>query len=248
MRHIENFYTASENIRGNQLEIRGDEFQHLVRVLRKKVRDIINVVDGEGNLYTVLLTEIKKNHATGEIQKKTRFLGESTFELILAQPILRGNRFDLVIEKGTELGVNSFIPLKCEHAIIETSAARRQRWQKIAIAAMKQSGRSKLPEIQNPQTIKQVVTSAGLFYAGLIAHPSASGQMLSELLFDIKKKNPMTKKALIIIGPEGGFSDQEVELALEHGFKPFSLGPRRLRSETAGIVAAAIIMEIFDAA
>ena len=244
MKHIENFYTPPENIVANTVEINGNELTHLARVKRKKARDIVNVVDGEGNLYTVLLTEMKKNVARGEIQKKTRFAGESNFELILAQAVPKGSRFDWVIEKGTELGVASFVPLKCENSLVDSSPSRMNRWKKIAIAAMKQSGRSVLPKIGEVQSVKQIVENTNLQRQGFIAHPAGKTKRLTVIADEFSLKAAPVKSAVILIGPEGGFSDEEVNFALENGFQPFTLGPRRLRSETAGIVSAALFMEL----
>lgn len=244
MSHKEFFYTKPENISNNFVEIKGEELKHLSRVLRKKVREIVYVVDGRGNLYTILLTEIKKQVARGEIQKKARFVGEANFELTLAQAVPKGNRFDLVIEKGTEIGVSAFIPLICEHSIVETTPARISRRKKVAIAAMKQCGRSVLPEILPAQSVKEVMKKKGLLKLGLIAHSEGRCKSLYSISEQLKKKNHPIKSAIILVGPEGGFSPEEVNLAIENGFEPFVLGPRRLRSETAGIVASAIFMEL----
>jgi 16S rRNA (uracil1498-N3)-methyltransferase len=244
MSHKEYFYTKPENISQDYVEIKGAELKHLSRVVRKKVRDIIYVVDGKGNLYTVLLTEIKKQFAIGEIQKRTRFVGEENFQLILAQAVPKGSRFDLVVEKGTELGVSAFIPLLCEHSIVDISPAKISRWRNVAIAAMKQSGRSVLPEISPVQSIKQIIENKNILTPGFIAHQDSGSKSLSRVTQSFKEKGTLTKSTMILIGPEGGFSEAEIQHALENQFVPFSLGQRRLRSETAGVVASAIFMEV----
>jgi len=244
MKHREYFYTEPKNISKNSLAIRGDELKHLSRVVRKKVHDVVEVVDGQGNLYTIVLTKISKSVATGEIQKRTRYAGEPNFNLTLAQAIPKGNRFDLVVEKGTEIGVSTFIPLVCEHSIVEASSSRLSRWRKIAIAAMKQSARSVLPEVTPAQTIHEVVRKQGLLKLGLIADSGEGAKSLSNLILELKQRLFNLKSAIILVGPEGGFSLEEVKLALENGFYRFTLGPRRLRSETAGIISSAILMEL----
>lgn len=243
MRHRDFFYTEPENISPQSLEIKGEELKHLVRVLRKKQRDVIDVIDGQGNLYTAVISKITKQAVLGEIQKRTRYVGEPNFQLTLAQAIPKGTRFDWVIEKGTEIGVSTFIPLLCENSIVEDVSSRHNRWKKIAIAAMKQSARSVLPEITAAQTIHDVVRKTGLLKSGLIAESGSSAKNLSNILSEIRQKSTQFKSAILLIGPEGGFSDQEVQFAIENGYYRFSLGPRRLRSETAGIVASAILME-----
>ena len=244
MRHREFFYTEPKNISHDTLEIKGDELRHLVRVVRKKVRDVIEVVDGQGNLYTAVLSKISKQSAQGEIQKRTRYAGEPNFQLTLAQAIPKGNRFDLVVEKGTEIGVSTFFPLLCEHSIVEGTASRLSRWRKVAIAAMKQSTRSVLPEIIPAQTVHDVIRKKGLLKLGLIAESGDRARSLYEIIAELKQKSIQLKSAIVLIGPEGGFSANEVDFALENGFHKFTLGRRRLRSETAGIAASAILMEL----
>lgn len=244
MRHREIFYTPPENIIQNRLQITGDELLHLTRVVRKKVRDVIEVVDGRGNCYTAVLTEMTPRVAEAEIQKRSRFVGEPNFQLTLAQAVPKGNRFDWVIEKGTELGVAIFIPLLCQHSVIEPTTSRHHRWKKIAIAAMKQSARSVLPEIRSPQTIHEVVRNTGMMQLGFIGESGEGAKSLSQLIQDIRQKSIPMKSAILLIGPEGGFSSEELNFARENGYYRFSLGPRRLRSETAGLVASAILMEL----
>ncbi len=244
MRHREIFYTPPENIMQDRLRITGDELAHLSRVVRKKVRDVIEVVDGRGNCYTAVLTGITPRFAEAEVQKRSRFIGEPNFQLTLAQAVPKGNRFDWVIEKGTELGVAIFIPLLCQYSIIEPSARRHDRWKKIAIAAMKQSVRSVLPEIKSPQTLQEVVRSTGMMQLGFIAESGEGAKGLSELVQDLRARSMPLTSAILLIGPEGGFSNEELQFAQEAGYHRFSLGRRRLRSETAGLAATAILMEL----
>ncbi len=244
MRHREIFYTPPENIVQDRLQITGEELTHLARVVRKKVRDVIEVVDGRGNCYTAVLTQITPRLAEAEIQKRSRFVGEPNFQLTLAQAVPKGNRFDWVIEKGTELGVAIFIPLLCQHSVIEPTVSRHHRWKKIAIAAMKQSGRSVLPEIRSPQTFHEVVRNTGVMQSGFIGEKGEGAKSLSQLIQEIRQKSIPLKSAIVLIGPEGGFSSEELNFAREAGYHRFSLGPRRLRTETAGLVAAAILMEL----
>lgn len=244
MKHREFFYTEPQNIAQDHLQIIGDELKHLARVVRKKVRDVIDVVDGRGNLYTAVLTQITGHIAIAEIQKRSRFVGEPNFQLALAQSIPKANRFDWVIEKGTEIGVASFIPLLSEFSIAAATPHRQNRWKKIAIAAMKQSGRSVLPGISPAQSIQEVIQKKDLLTTGLIAENRVGAKNLSALAQSLRNQSAQSRSAIILIGPEGGFSPPELELALNNGFHCFTLGPRRLRSETAGIVAAAIWLEL----
>lgn len=244
MKHREIFYAPPENISPNRLQITGDELVHLSRVVRKKVRDVIEVVDGQGNLYTAVITQITGHIAAAEIQKRSRFVGEPNFQLTLAQAIPKSNRFDWVIEKGTEIGVVNFIPLLTEFSIAEATAHRQRRWQKIAIAAMKQCGRSMLPRIFPAQSLQEVIQKRDMLTIGLVAENRTGAKNLSALALSLKSQLTQYKSAIIIIGPEGGLSSEELEMTRNNGFHCFTLGPRRLRSETAGIVSAAIWLEL----
>ena len=244
MKHREVYYTEPKNISKDEIEITGQELKHISRVLRKRARDIIEVVDGQGNLYTAVLTKISKESAKAEIQKKTRFVNEPNFKLTIAHAIPKRKRFDLVIEKGTEIGASTFIPLLCENSNVNEVSSRLNRWKKIAIAAMKQSARSVLPEILPPHTIQDIVRNQGLLKLGFIAEMGENSKSLSSIIAELNQKGTPLKSAIMLIGPEGGFSAKEVKLATDNGFHRFSLGPRRLRSETAGIAASAILMEM----
>jgi len=249
MKHLEYFYVPPRFIKNNLVEIKGSEFKHLVVVSRKKKGDIVQVVDGEGSVYSVILTDITKTSAAGRIEKRSRYSGEPIFKLTLAQAIPKGNRFDFVIEKGTEIGVSKFIPLFTERSIVSGGESKLTRWQNLSIAAMKQCARSVLPQIASQQTLDQLLSSKGIFDFKLIAHPEHPSGCLTEIIIREKEKlSKITriKNGIILIGPEGGFTTEEVNTAKQWGYQSFSLGSRRLRSETAAIVAAAIVMELVD--
>jgi 16S rRNA (uracil1498-N3)-methyltransferase len=249
MKHTELFYIPPEEIQEDRVEFKGTELKHLTVVLRKKVHEVVTVVDGVGNLYSVVLREIGKKSAIGIIQKKSRFVGEPNFQLTLAQAIPKGTRFDLVVEKGTEIGISKFIPLFSERSQLEGNPNKVSRWKKIAIAAMKQSCRSVLPEITAPLSFEQLLSSKEIYDFQFLAHPEDSGKGLATLLLGQQPKAThisRLKKGIIVIGPEGGFSQTEINKAKAQHYEVFSLGKRRLRSETAGIVSAAIIMELVD--
>ena len=249
MKHIEYFYVPPRNIKEDIIEFKGSELKHLTVVSRKKRGDDVYVVDGKGSVYFVVLEQVTKFSASGKICKRSRYAGEPNYKLTLAQAIPKGNRFDLVIEKGTELGVSKFIPLITERSIIRGSESKMTRWENVAIAAMKQCTRCILPEITPPQSLNQLFAAKEIYDLKLIAHPERQQKSLAEIVINEKekfKKISKIKSGIILIGPEGGFTTTEVEEAKSWKFKTFSLGQRRLRSETAGIVASAIIMELID--
>lgn len=249
MKHHEFFYIAPQFIHDNLIEIKSQEFKHLAVVLKKRIHDIVEIVDGTGNLYTAVLKNITKNAAIAEIQKRSRYFGEPNFHLTLAQSIPKGSRFDWVVEKGTELGVSKFIPLITENSVVKSGETKINRWQKIAIAAMKQCTRSVLPEITLPQTLAELLLSKQIYDFSFIAHQEQSSKPFAQLIINRKSalnRISKIKNGIIIIGPEGGFTHDEIKKAKQQNYELFSLGQRRLRAETAGIVAAAILMELME--
>ncbi len=249
MKHVDYFYTPPQNIHGDLIEIKGHELKHLRLVSRKKAWDIVQVVDGLGNQFTVVLRTVDSQVAVGEIQKKSRYTGEPTLKLTLTQAIPKSNRFDWVIEKGTEIGVSKFIPLIAQRSVVLAGESKHNRWQNIAISAMKQCGRSFLPEITSPMTFEQFMSSSEIHDFHFIAHPEINAPSLVEIIIDQRKNLghvPKIRTAIIMVGPEGGFTGDEVDRAKSQNYTPFSLGARRLRSETAGIISSAILMEILE--
>ncbi|MBI5475297.1 MAG: 16S rRNA (uracil(1498)-N(3))-methyltransferase [Ignavibacteriales bacterium] len=227
-------YFYSQNISEKEVIIDGDEFAHLTHVMRKTSGDIIRVVDGLGTAFDVRLNEIKKHTAHGTILQEFKHHNEPSNEIAIAVGILKNpSKFDFLVEKTTELGVRKIIPLLTERTI--PTHAKIDRWQKLALSAMKQSGRSFLPVVEELTTFDDLLKRNREYEYKLIAHekknPGVHIQHDSKVLGH--------KNILILIGPEGGFSDDEVERSVSSGFKLLFLGDRRLRTETAAIVAAA---------
>ena len=237
--HWENFYVAPKNVFEDELLILDEEAYHLRRVLRKKKGDKIWAVDGEGSAYEVQILSIEKNEVRAKIGQTRRLIGEPVAEITLAQSVLKGERFDWLVEKATEIGIRRIIPLQCENSETVSAPQKYARWKRVAMAAMKQSGRSILPEITIMRSFAEILPLGVNSQHRLIAH-AGHGSMP---LIIPKKRGPIVKpKAILIIGPEGGFTDEEVNMGIENGFQPISLGLRRLRSETAGIVLSTLVL------
>jgi 16S rRNA (uracil1498-N3)-methyltransferase len=235
-RDMDYFFCPPKNISNDSLLIDGEEFSHLIHVMRKKVGDEIRVVDGLGTAYDIRLEEIKKKMASGVILSTSHNHNEpSTFVTIAVGILKNPSKFDFLVEKVTELGVKEIIPLLTERTI--PSQAKNNRWQKLALAAMKQSGRSYLPHVRELTTLEWLLDEKIAADIKLIAHEKAEEPQTFEQFYEKRSKS-----ALILVGPEGGFSDIEVEQCLAAGFSPISLGERRLRTETAAIVSVALMI------
>ena len=247
MMHQEFFYVAPDLVDRQSLRICGEEFKHLVSVMRKNVGDSATATDGQGNTFLFQISKIGENYADAAIVKRCRLQGEPNFQLTLAQAILKGRRLEQVIEKGTEIGITRFIPMLTERTIVDKNEQKARRWQRIALAAMKQSCRSVLPEIAPICKYESIISENSKFPIKLLAHNAVNTRLLSQIFAEYlsANNNVHINSGIIMVGPEGGFSQAEVELAQQNGFQLFSMGPRRLRAETAGIVGSALVLDKF---
>ena len=220
---------------GRHLVIDGDEFNHLTHVMRKQVGDAIRIVDGIGNAYDATIADISKRAAQCMIQAHHHRLHEPSLDVTIAVAVLKSfSNFDFLVEKATELGVNRIVPLRTGRTIPQH--AKTDRWQKLALAAMKQSGRCMLPHV-HPLTSFSDFMATSQEGLRMIAYEKVASPSLAGVV-----GNRNETSVVICIGPEGGFTDDEVELAVSSGFVAVSLGERRLRTETAAIVSAGIVL------
>jgi len=221
------FYTP--DINGNSYQLSEEESKHCIRVLRLAVGDEVYLTDGRGTLYTTRITEAHPKACRVEVVRQEENFGRHHYFLHLAvAPTKNMERYEWLLEKITEIGVDIITPVLCEHS--ERRILKHERAEKIVVSAMKQSLKTILPELQELTAIKQFICSP---FDGekFICHCAEGERLL------LPQALTGCQKALILIGPEGDFSPEEVTLALEHGFKAVSLGDTRLRVETAALVA-----------
>jgi len=240
------FYVEPKNVDKNFLKIEGEEAKHICQVLRKGEGEVIEAVDGEGIKYQVLITNTGRDWVQGKILTQIRKENEPLTHLTLAQGLIKGVRMDFLVEKITEIGVSSIIPLITEKSVLKLEKDKREitrlnRWKRIAISGMKQSLRSKLPDIQKPILFQELLAKIKEYDLALIACQTKRSIHLRRIKEIIEAKKRL-KKILLLVGPESGFSQEELDLALKSGVIPVSLGPRRLRSETAGIVFSSLVL------
>jgi 16S rRNA (uracil1498-N3)-methyltransferase len=229
----EYFYVPAEFIIDQHIAIEGEEARHISRVLRKQPGDIIWVVDGAGRAFEVVIRLVAPEMIECEIQFEHHHLHEPDIDVTLAVAQLKNpSRMDWIIEKATELGVRTIIPLQTKRTIARSP--KEDRWNNIALAAMKQSGRCILPKIAPPADLEIVIANSTEYDMKLIPYERTDHVLfIAEAL---KHRKP-PRSALILIGPEGGFTDDEVKQAEMAEFTQVSLGRRRLRTETAAVVA-----------
>lgn len=230
------YYVQPENIGGDQLTLTQEESRHIIKVLRKQKGDAFLATDGAGTTYECQVDSFAHGLVTASILSKDEGRGEPEFQLILAVALLKKDRFKWIIEKGTELGISNFMPIVTERTIGTERSMKPARCRKIAISAMKQSGRSRLPEIADPMTFHALLNASPMADVQLIAHEKDDRQNLDDVL------HTPVRSAVLCVGPEGGFTEEEVIIARKHGYRNFRMGIRRLRTETAKITAAALVM------
>ncbi|ARA91860.1 16S rRNA methyltransferase [Rhodothermaceae bacterium RA] len=236
------FYAPPDRIRDGMIDLPGDETRHAVRVLRMRPGDALVVVDGVGGWYEAELVDASKSRAVARVIRTRREVGESPFEITLALALLKQrNRFETALEKAVELGVRRFVPLVT--ARTEKGGLKRSRAESILIAAMKQSGRSRLMDLSEPVTFDAALRLD--VDLKLVAHEQADP---ASSLVRVLAGPAYPERVLLMIGPEGGFTGEEVTRARSAGGRVVSLGPRRLRAETAALAAASALMLWGDAA
>jgi len=236
------FYVSPDDVFFDTLRLQRLEVHHLVNVHRKKKGDFFIAVDGMGTGYDCEIESLDKNNLTARILKKHRFYGEPLFKLTLALAMHKKSRFEWVIEKATEIGVTNIIPLLSKRTILSERSLKPQRFERIVLSAMKQSCRSFLPTIP-AKNFESLCEDSSNFDIKLIAHEKRTGKNLNEFLQFEENVLQRIKSGIVCIGPEGGFINDEIELANSYGFSTFGLGPRRLRTETAALVAASLILD-----
>lgn len=212
-----------------------EEAKHCIKVLRKQVGDTIDIVDGVGGLYKAeLITDDIKDCQVRVVEHIEEF-DKRNFKLWIAiAPPKNISRFEWFLEKATEIGVDRITPIYTQHS--ERRNLKPDRLKKILIGAMKQSGKAYLPVLDEPMKYKELLDVAGEG-KGITYHIATCRDNLTHLKEVYGKGN----STLILIGPEGDFTPQEVQMAEDSGYKPISLGSSRLRLETAGIVAVTIV-------
>ncbi|KAA3620089.1 MAG: 16S rRNA (uracil(1498)-N(3))-methyltransferase [Calditrichaeota bacterium] len=251
MARNEYFYIAPENCPrtdeesvGKELLLRGEEHRHLSKVLRHTAGEQVFATAGDGRIFDCKITGIEKDCSRLVIREIELERGEPSFRLVIAQAIPKINRFEWFLEKVVEIGAFEIWPMQTRFTEVFPKKMKVDRWQKIRIAAMKQSGRSRLPELKPLQSFDEIIRASEKFDLRWIAHtpiPEIAKNRAQQFEF----KN--VKTGLLLVGPEGGFCEQEIQQAIEAGISFIELGPTRLRSETAGIVASSIILNHYCA-
>ncbi|ASQ91301.1 16S rRNA (uracil(1498)-N(3))-methyltransferase [Prosthecochloris sp. GSB1] len=234
---MELFYTPPERIdlSSGALTVGDDEFFHIVKVLRKRVGERIRLTDGQGLSLAADIVAIGRHELTASIAGKEMVTAPSTRVTVAISLLKSAHRFDFFLEKAAELGVSAIVPMVTERTVslprAEKAARKIERWRKVLIAGLRQTGRFHLPDIREPRSFEEVLGMGG-FDLKLVPYEASRRSPVSDFA---------GKNVLFAIGGEGGFSEREIGLAKESGFKEISLGRSILRAETAGMFAVAMV-------
>ena len=236
------FIPQPEGYQLDQTLIFSDEAAHQVRhVLRMGVGELVWVLDNVGGLYEVGLTAVSRNQVTGRVLSKEAARGEPELHLTLFQSLTKRDKFEWVLQKGTEIGVSTFVPIVTQRSLVQDETikpGKLVRWQKIVTEAAEQSHRGKMPIVNSPLLFAEALPQAQRGDLSLIACLAEEDAQLQAVL----NRQSSPKTVALFIGPEGGFSAEEIENGRSHGLIPLTLGPRILRTETAALVASALVL------
>lgn len=239
------FFVDPDQINAGKVVIRGNEGKHIATVLRMAPGDSIILLDGHGQEYQACLERVSRDEVIATINSSRPVTGEPPCRLTLLQGIPKKDLMDLIIQKGTEIGVSRFMPLYTENTIVQWEApkARRQqeRWQRIALEAAKQSRRGLVPVVEEPAPLVQCLKLLAPATRTLLFWEEPGAPDLRQAIQSEAEYHRPAELAMMI-GPEGGWSAAEVALVCQHGAQPVSLGPRILRTETAALVGAALLL------
>ena len=236
------FFVSPEQIRHRFVQFDDDQAYQMRRVLRLRPGDRVVALDGLGRQYDVTLEEVSNTRAAGRVAMPTEANGEPTARLTLYQSLLRREKFEWVLQKGTEIGVSAFVPVITRRSLVrdaeDIGPEKLGRWRRIIREAAEQSGRGLLPSLSPPIDFAAAARDARKAGVALLAWEGETSRIVREALAG----GTPTSEIALFVGPEGGYDEEEVRLAESWGAVSVSLGRRILRTETAAIVGAVLIL------
>lgn len=242
------FFVPIENFTANEAFIEGDDVKHIYKVLRLTEGDEISINNCQGEEFLGVIKDITKKEVVVSISHKMELNNESPIEVYLYQGLPKSTKMDLISQKATELGISTITPIITERVVVKTDLKefnKVDRWNRIALEACKQSKRSLIPKINTPIDFKELLSQLELCDLIVVPYENAEGYGLKGVFKNVDKD--AIKTVAIIIGPEGGFEESEIEELKDKGAHIVTLGPRILRTETAGFTCLSLIMyEIGD--
>jgi len=237
---LHRFFVPPSQISDGVASITGPDARQIATVLRLRKGDSIAVLDGSGTCYRGEICSVIRELVTAAISETVRLDTEPGVYVALAQGLPKGDKFSLIVQKGTELGISEFVAVAAARSVTRPNASpnKQARWQRIAKEAAEQCCRARIPMVSQITSFADAVGRIGDFDLALMAWEQEDRVLLSSVL----RENRDARKVILFVGPEGGFSPDEAEAARDAGARLVSLGRRILRTETAAIAASAIML------
>lgn len=241
MKPMATFFLTTEQIEENEIHLEGALHHHLANVLRLQVGDAVHCSDGKSICIDGCIAAIDKKEIVITVEQRTSLTGEPPCFVALIQCLPRGDKMELIVRQTTELGVGEIIPVVSDHSQIHLKkgkgAEKARRWQKVAAAAAEQCGRGKIPEVFPPSSLEEALNILADDVCIVFCYEKENAVGLNDALSHAKGKS-----VALLIGPEGGFSQREADIIAARGGISVTMGPRILRTETAGTAALAAVM------
>lgn len=240
------FFVKTEQINQPYIYIKNEDVNHIKNVLRKKVEDKIEVCNQEtGDAYLCEIEQLDDNEILTKIIEKLNET-ETNIKIDIYQGLPKAEKMELIIQKSVELGVNSIIPVSLKRCVVKLEGKDQnkkiERWQKIAESAAKQCGRNIIPKIENIIKIKQFEELSKNYDSLIVAYENEKEYTLKQEIQKIKQSNKKELKIAVVIGPEGGLAEEEIETLKNYGANIVTLGKRILRTETVALNILSILM------
>jgi len=242
------FYVEQDLIRDNYISIIGSDVNHIKNVLRLRQGDEIVICNGQGKDYYCIINEVSDNEVVAAIDAVKDTAAELKSRIALFQGLPKKDKFELIIQKAVELGAAEIVPVMTGRVVVKLEDKKKeekklQRWQAIAMEAAKQSGRGIIPAVRSVHSFFDAIKALSRMELALIPYEKATDISITrELLGKIADYSRIG----VFIGPEGGFEEEEIKLAMEHNIKPITLGRRILRTETAGLAILSMMMLMLE--
>ena len=241
------FFVNQENIENQKIIITGEDVNHIKNVLRKSPNDTLEICNAQnGENFLCEIEEMQKETITCGILEKIESASEPNTYVHIYQGLPKSDKMELIIQKSVELGIAEITPTNMSRCIVrlDSKDARKkvERWQKISEVAAKQSGRDIIPKINNLCSFNEIINQCKEYDVILLAYENEKENKLKSEIEKLKEKQKQNLKIAVIIGPEGGLAEDEVEKAVQNGIKVITLGNRILRTETVALNVLSVIM------
>lgn len=245
------FFVTNQSIQNNEITIAGNDVNHIKNVLRKKTGDQITICNSDSLVdYLCEIVKLEEETIKCNIIKELASNSESNIKVTILQGLPKADKMELVIQKAVELGVYDITPVEMKRCVVKLTEKDKikkiQRWQKIAEVAAKQSGRNRIPPVNEIKSIQNICNLCQEYDIVIVAYENEKENKLKQELEKWKDNRTKDLKIAILIGPEGGIDNSEIELLKEKGAKIVTLGNRILRTETVALSVLSIIMYEFE--